>query len=329
MQNLSITLYDVTDVGRDLRADAESLSEAAVAISLEIQSRLDAIANDAALFDELNFGARASTLDHLDFHILDRIAGLLENSASPRELVHPRTRAERIMHRLESVDAALFRRVRADIRSGHATGAGLRRVIDRYVLSNLTKGDADNNLGYDLLDLFLNGLLLWRALPPETKSVNSEMVFYQQTPARFAIELIDRALVTDNDVFFDVGSGLGQVAILANLLSGASAEGIEIERGFCDYARMTAAELNLTRVGFQNVDARTANYAGGTVFFMYTPFVGSISATVLDRLRIESLTRRIRVATYGPITSQVARLSWLKPLNCDSMCDGLSAFVSV
>ena len=312
-----------------LRAKTELLNEAAVGISLEIQSQLDAMANDATLFDELNFGARAGTLDHLEFHILDRIAGLFESSASPKELVHLRTRAEHILHRLESVDAALFRRVRADIRRGHAIGAGLRRVIDRYVLSNSTKGDADNNPGYDLLDLFLNGLLLWRTLPPETKLVNSEMVFYQQTPSRFIIELIDRALVTDNDVFFDVGSGLGQVAIVANLLSGASANGIEIEPGFCEYARMTAAELNLTGVEFWNVDARAANYADGTVFFMYTPFVGSICATVLDRLRIESLARRIRVVTCGPITSQVARQSWLMPLKSDSMRDGLSAFVSV
>jgi hypothetical protein len=298
-------------------------------LSLEIESQLDAIANDATLFDEVNFGARARTLDHLDFHVLDRIAVLLESSPSSQELAHVKDHAERIVHRLESVDGVLFRRLRTDIRSGHATGAGLRRVIDRYVSSDLPKRTPHRNPGYDLLDLFLNGLLLWRPLPPETKSVNSEMVFYQQTPARFVIEMIDRTPVTGNDVFFDVGSGLGQVAILVNLLSGASAKGIEIEPGFCDYATMTAAELNLTRVEFRNADARAADYAEGTVFFLYTPFVGGIASTVLDRLRTESLTRSIRVVTHGPITAQVARLSWLEPLHSGSTRDGLSAFVSI
>ncbi len=310
----------------ETRSADTDLLNASEGVAVEIQSRLEAIENDAALFDEQSFSARACALDRLELHILDRIAGLPESAAPAGELARLETRARRFAQRLEDVDAALFRRIRVDIRSGHVRGAALRRVIDRYVLSDSRKGAAG---GYDLLDHFLNGLLLWRPLPPETKPCHSEMVSYQQTPGRFVLELADRALVRRHDVFFDVGSGLGHVAILANLLTGAPARGIEIEPGLCDYATVTAAELSLPGVEFQNVDARAANYADGNVFFLFTPFIGSISATVLDRLRTESQTRRIRVVTHGPITSQVAALPWLTPPpTSGSTRDGLSAFVS-
>lgn len=93
------------------------------------------------------------------------------------------------------------------------------------------------------------------------------MVFYQKTPGRVIFELAEKCRFTEDDVFFDLGSGLRQVAILVHLLTGMAAKGIEFEPAFCNYARVFAAALNLTGVTFINIDARDADYSTGTVFF--------------------------------------------------------------
>ena len=40
--------------------------------------------------------------------------------------------------------------------------------------------------------------------------------------------------------------------------------------------------LKLERVTFIQQDARAADFSGGTVFYLYTPFTGSILRSVLD-----------------------------------------------
>src|SRR5262249_16153455 len=108
-------------------------------------------------------------------------------------------------------------------------------------------------------------------------------------------------------------SGLGHVVILVALWSGARARGVELEPVYCDYARRCARRLNVSGVEFIQADARGASLAGGTVFFMYTPFRGAMLQQVLGRLKTEARERPIRVCTYGPCTTEVAAAPWLKP----------------
>jgi SAM-dependent methyltransferase len=137
------------------------------------------------------------------------------------------------------------------------------------------------------------------------------MVFYQQTPARIIVELINRAHLGPHDLFYDLGSGMGHVATLVHLLSGAPARGVEFEPAFCAHARARTAELGLTQVEFINQDARRADYTQGSLFYMYTPFEGALLLEVLERLRERARSGPIRLATYGPCTTVVAQQSWL------------------
>ena len=165
---------------------------------------------------------------------------------------------------------------------------------------------------YDETDLFLNNLLSSGAIPDETISRDPEMVFFQKTPARIILELIDKAQFTSQDVFFDIGSGLGQANILVGLMTPATSIGIEFEPAFCRYAQEQAAALNLDNVHFINTDARLADYSKGTVFFMYTPFTGGMLQEFLDRVRLQTKGRKIRLFTYGPCTTEVAEQNWLR-----------------
>lgn len=272
----------------------------------EIQSDIAEIENSAALFEAANFARRVEAIDDLEFHVLDRIAGLLNTAHPPAELISLQQKAESVRRRLEQVDERLFQQLRNGIRAGAYTGVALRDLIEAYVES-----DPIATIGYDSLDVFVNRLLRIEAAPGETRAREPEMVFYQPTPARIMLALVEKARLTRDDVFYDLGSGLGHVPIVVNLLSGAPSRGVEFDPAYCEYARRCAADLNLSQVTFINADARRADYADGTTFFLYTPFTGSILQDVMERLRHESRSRAIRVFTYGPCTPYVAMQPWL------------------
>ncbi|MCB0213355.1 MAG: hypothetical protein KDJ52_28690 [Anaerolineae bacterium] len=282
----------------------------------QIQSDLNRVEKNTALYKETNFGSRSKAIDYLEFNIIDRIEGLLHTVNQPEELAQLKHAAEGIKGHLEEIDTRLFQQIRADIQAGVCSGTALKDRIDDYVGRDALERSQQNEIGYDSLDTFINGLLLIEPIPLETKTREPEMVYYQQTPARIILELVEKAQLTAEDVFYDLGSGLGQVALLVNLLSDAAVKGIEFEPAYCDYARACAVALNLSGIEFIEIDARQVNYADGTVFFMYTPFEGSMLQAVLEKLQQESQQRMIRLFTYGPCTPQVSQQSWLQ--NVDS-----------
>jgi hypothetical protein len=275
-----------------------------------VRADIEAVERDETLEEEANFVERAEVLDLIEFHIVDRIDGLLQDGYA-EDLARLRGRAESLKSRLEAVDELLFRQIRADIRSGDCTCKALWRRLRGYA-TQVSKAEPADVANYDALDAFVSGLLRIAGEPEETKEREPDMVALQATPVRVILEMIEVTPVTSADVFYDVGSGLGQVPILVHLLTGAAARGIEFEPSYCDYARRCAQGLRLKQVEFANRDARSADYSDGTIYFMYTPFTGAMLQEVLDRLRDESRGRKIKVCTYGPCTPQVYSQSWLR-----------------
>ena len=133
-----------------------------------------------------------------------------------------------------------------------------------------------------------------------------EMVLYQRTPARLIFVVTRRAKLGPHDCFYDLGPGMGHVALLVHLLSGAPARGVDFEPAFCAYAHHRATDPHLTQVAFVNADARRAEYAQGAVFFMFTPFEGTMLVEVLERLRERSRSGSIRLAMYSSCTAIIA-----------------------
>jgi hypothetical protein len=277
----------------------------------EIQTYIEEIEKNSLLYEEKNFDERMEVIDFIEFQVIDQIEGLLRKTAQPDKLILLKHRAEKAKSELEEININLFQRLQANIRIGRYTGNELKNLINEYVDFNLNYNERHKEIGYDNLDIFINGLSPLQAMPEQTKDLEPEMVYYQKTPARIVFELIDKSHFVKEDVFFDLGSGLGQVAILVNLLAGIIVKGVEFEPAFCNYAKNCAAELNLCNVTFINTDARKADYSEGTIFFMFTPFKGEILQDVLEILRKESLLRKIKIITYGPCTAQVALQSWL------------------
>ncbi len=268
----------------------------------EIQAEIAAIETDASLRDELAFNARVTAMDRLEVHVLDRIAPVVVPSG---DLVALKQRAEHLYDLLAEINENIFSRLRAEIRAGGLRGDALVREFERYVFERTV-----SDLGYDQLDLFVNGLFRLETAPQETRTREPEMVFYQPTPARVILELTGITDIAPNAVFYDLGSGLGHVCLLVHLLTGVTAKGVEFEPSYCDYARQSARRLNLSQIEFINRDARDADYTSGTIFFIYTSFRGKMLEQVLRR--VKETARIFRICTYGPCTAEVARQTWLR-----------------
>jgi hypothetical protein len=282
----------------------------------EIQAGIKAIKENAALLKEINFYSRTEAIDFIDFHIIYRVEGLLQGAGPNEDLYILKQRAEHLIHDLDKINGNLFAQLREKIKAGvYTKSSSFKKTIDKYMEYPVNDRNRQDNIGYDNLDVLINGLLFNQPIPEARTDRAAEMVFYQKTPARIIFQLAESVQLRPDDAFFDLGSGLGQVAILMHLLTGATAKGIEYEPAFCNYAKECAAQLNLFDVEFINADARDGNYAEGTIFFMYTPFEGQMMLDMLEILKMESSKRTIRIFTYGPCSPHVARQNWLNCIN--------------
>lgn len=224
------------------------------------------------------------------------------------ELIYDRAKV--VQAQLETANLAVYETIRSDIRRGH----GRHDFLEWLPRSAKEVSAARNHEGYDYLDEILSGVLQLEEPGAPRVEPTGEMVFYQPTPARHIFDLVERAGLGEGDVLVDLGSGLGHVPMLTAICTGARSVGVELEPAYVDCARRAAETLNLKRVTFIQEDARAASLDSGTVFYLYTPFTGTMLRTMLDLLSREARRREIRICTLGPCTRTVAAESWLDPV---------------
>jgi hypothetical protein len=168
---------------------------------------------------------------------------------------------------------------------------------------------------YDGLDELLERVLFPGPLPSPGRARDADMIRYEATPARIILELIDSVKILPQDVFIDIGSGLGLVVLLVNLLTGVRAIGVEYDSAYCQYAQQLADDFGLKNVSFINADAQNTDLNIGNIFYLFTPFVNKIFENVLERLRYTSLRKSIYICSYGTITYEIAKLPWLQMID--------------
>lgn len=146
-------------------------------------------------------------------------------------------------------------------------------------------------------DAWLDAVFELDAIPEDGPDLPRGCVPYLPCSVDALLRVIDEARVRPDDVFVDVGSGLGRAATLVHLLTGASAIGIEIQSDLVHAARGLATRLRAPRVSFilGNAVELTGQIAIGSVFFLYCPFSGERLARVLADLEVIARTRTIRV----------------------------------
>ena len=257
-------------------------------------ARLEA---DAALFAPERLRARMAALDELDALIPDSRAIRVESLFA---------RAVALREKIEAANGAIYTAMRDEVRRG--AGA---ECLREWIAQCGDAGAPRPGLGYDHLDEMIAGVLGLHEPVSETV-LAPEMVFYQPTPARHILDMIRLSGLNQDDVLVDLGSGLGHVPMLASILTGARAIGIEVDAAYVRCAREGARSLALERVSFVEQDAREADLSAGTVFHLYTPFTGGMLRAVLDRLGGVGSRRASRVCTLGPCAGVVAAEPWLR-----------------
>jgi SAM-dependent methyltransferase len=137
-------------------------------------------------------------------------------------------------------------------------------------------------------------------------------------PAKYpAIRACLRAArLSDRDVFFDIGCGMGRVLCMAARHPIRKCVGVEYMPSLA-----AVAERNLTGLRGRRApaevwvgDAGTFGYDEGTVFFLYNPFGEATMRRFLECLRESLLThpRRIRIIYMTPLQGHVlSECGWL------------------
>ncbi|HKU40708.1 MAG TPA: hypothetical protein VJR89_21255 [Polyangiales bacterium] len=149
-------------------------------------------------------------------------------------------------------------------------------------------------------------------LPEDGPELPQGCVPYLPCSVDALLRVIDEAGVHAEDVFVDIGSGLGRAAALVHLLTGAGAIGLEIQPALARAARNLASRLCLSRVPCIEGDAaELAGYMSiGTVFFLYCPFGGERLVKLLEQLASIARTRTLRVCC---VDLTLPARDWLKP----------------
>ncbi|MBD8874067.1 methyltransferase domain-containing protein [Rhodanobacter sp. DHB23] len=238
---------------------------------------------------------------------LDRLDALmpLDGEDAGAEL---QRRGRAIRMQMEAANAARYRAIRREIRQGKGRDALLCCWHGDRQAPAMADAIGD---GYDWRDELVAGVLPFGE-PGEASVLPPEMVFYQPTPARHVFDLLDRLALDRHDVLVDLGSGLGHVPLLAAICTKARGVGVEIKPAYVQGARACARALQLANAQFVQGDAREADFAIGSVFYLYTPFTGTVLRSVLDALRREAGRRAFRVCSFGPCTAVLAAEPWLE-----------------
>jgi Histone methylation protein DOT1 len=296
-------MFTVVDMSTIVNMD---LHESELECSYDPHAFLCGLEADSSLFQPAQLRKRLIVLDDLDVRFGGFDSEDFAGCADSR--VHKRANVLRT--RLEAANAELYQSVRSDIVRG-----GQPRVLLQW-LQNLASPNGSQiplpGLGFDCRDELLSGVLQLREPSEPNLQLSPEIVFYQPTSVRHILHLIAATKLSEDDVFVDLGSGLGHVPLLVSMMTGARSLGIEVQAAYVASARECAQSLHLSRVRFIPQDAREADLSSGTVFYLYSPFNGSILTDVLNALRMESTRRPIKICSLGPCTRTVANETWLK-----------------
>lgn len=186
------------------------------------------------------------------------------------------------------------REARANVVSGALRGAALRDLLFSVPLLDR--------------DAWVDELLGIEEPPPDVPDLPRGSVPYLPCGVDEILTAVLEVPMRGGDALVDLGSGLGRVVILAHLLTGIRASGIEIQEHLVRSARARCEELALADVSFVHANAVDVEL-DGSVFFLYAPFNGEPLRRVLRRL--EDLARRRSIVVCA-VDLEFAGVTWLR-----------------
>lgn len=148
-------------------------------------------------------------------------------------------------------------------------------------------------------DAWCEELLGIREVPKGTEVSLPDRIGYSPCSVASIVRAVFEVPLRESDVLLDVGSGLGKVCMLAALLSGARAVGVEVQKELVEIATARASELRMERVSFRAESAATAGLSAANVFFFYIPFTGELLHAVLAQIKEIAAKKPVIVCAVG------------------------------
>jgi SAM-dependent methyltransferase len=141
-------------------------------------------------------------------------------------------------------------------------------------------------------------LLVHEARAAAGRTGDTEMV-YGTTPGEATLELLDFAGAGPDDVFYDLGCGLGVPTIVAALVCKRST-GIELLPEIAKQAQAVAEALKLGNAKFLVGDLKSADVSDGTILYCYSTCLREESRVALgERVALCKPGTRILTVTHG------------------------------
>lgn len=125
----------------------------------EIQTDIEKIEGETSIYEFSNFNDRTNVIDFIDFHIIDRVEGLIQQLEDKDELIELKIYAISIKNKLENIDKELFQQWEQQIKISKNKGLVFRNIIDNFLSSSQYKEEQSDTIGYDNLDILINRLL--------------------------------------------------------------------------------------------------------------------------------------------------------------------------
>lgn len=279
---------------------------------ITLQETFDELLHNPLLRVETNLELRADALDTLSY-----IQDVITHNPQVAVLSNLSAKVSRLSMELEVINLRIFDETRELIKSPNSSPASLRAFLNRYTKYQPCE-DGHIHIDYEALDVLISGTLFPDVVPTPFMDLFPEMVHWEASPGSVILDMVDHVPFQSEDIFFDIGSGLGNIAVLVNVLTGLRTVGIEREPVYCEYAWNLATSLKLDNVTFVNKDAREAQLQSGTIFYLFTPFVASILNEVMGKIYTVSQHHTVFVISFGPCTAEIAKLSWLTPISKDT-----------
>lgn len=160
-------------------------------------------------------------------------------------------------------------------------------------------------------DAWVDEVLALGEPPDDVADLPQGAVPYVPCGVDAIVHAVREAPVAKGDVFADLGAGLGRVALLAHLLTGTRAIGVELQAHLVERGRRAVAELTLLDdVTLVVGDAADVQLPQANVFFIYASFSPTVQRAVLRALEQRASTQSFVLCAVG---FEVRDQSWLSP----------------
>ena len=171
-------------------------------------------------------------------------------------------------------------------------------------------------------DAWVDRELGFGELPADGPDLPTGAAPYLPSAVEEILAMVRELPLRREDELVDIGSGVGRAVILARLLSGARASGIEVQAGLVSMARERAAALALRDISFVHANAADIEL-DGSAFFLYAPAYGELLARIVKRLEAVAKRRRMVVCT---VALDLRSERWLRPRR--TSCETLTIYES-